>query len=84
MSQELKTTMPECRVTPKEAILWLVGKVPQSEEEIAEHFGLPYEKVAKITKSLLKEGVIIRFKRNKKKLLKLNADRLKSNKDGGF
>lgn len=73
MARELIISSPECQVTSKEAILWLVEKVPHSEEEIAEHFGMPLGKVAKITKSLLKEGAIIRFKRNKKKLLKLNT-----------
>jgi len=81
MARELSISSPGCQVTSKEAILWLLEKVPHSEEEIAEHFGLPYEKVAQITKSLLKEGVIIRFTRNKKKLLKLNTNGLSGNKN---
>ena len=69
MGRTFKMSPPDCRQTPREAILWLLEKVPHSEEEIAEHFGLPVQAVTKITGVLLAEGKIVRFGRNKKMFL---------------
>lgn len=56
-----------------EAILWLLGKIPHTEEEIAEHFGLSLVDVSKITGGLLKSGKIKFIRKKKKKLLLLQG-----------
>lgn len=60
------------RVTRREAILWLICKFPQTGEEIAEYFELPIDVVDKIILSLLKKGLIVRFRKRGKLLLKYN------------
>lgn len=64
------------KATRREAILWLIYKFPQTEEEIAEHFGLSIDIVNKTILSLLKKGLVVRFRKDRKILLKDN-NRLK-------
>ncbi|MCL6638158.1 MAG: hypothetical protein K6T80_00575 [Firmicutes bacterium] len=44
----------------KEAILWLLGRGPHTEDEIAEHFGLPGEIVSQIAGELIKAKRVVR------------------------
>lgn len=48
------------KVLARDAILWLLKKHPHSEEDIAEHFGLPQDLVAMLVRELERAGRVVR------------------------
>lgn len=48
------------KVLARDAILWLLKKHPHSEEDIAEHFGLPQDLVVMLVRELERAGRVVR------------------------